>query len=92
METHQRVAIGLFFGIACLVLLRDGTSNDDTWAQLLVLLVLLVTILCYRIIAAYSGFGIPNAFASDSDSARPEPFAVLFWFLFLLVGGLMVFR
>ena len=84
METHQRVAIGIFLGVALLVLVRDGTG-EAVWTQLLAPLILLVAILGYRLIVFFAGFGIPAIFASDRDSARPEPFAVLFWILYLLV-------
>jgi len=90
METHQRVAIGIFCGVALLVLLRDG-AGEATWERLLVLLVVLVPILCYRLITELAGFGIPAMFASDRDSARPEPFAVFFWIVFLIVCVALVF-
>lgn len=91
MEKHQLVAIGIFLTVSLLSILREGF--DVGIMRALVLGVFLLTILFYRIIAFFAGFGFPEYFAKDFKSKNhPGPYALFFWILFLIACGFVVFQ
>lgn len=91
METHKKIAIGIYLLVAFIVTNRHGF--DGASEQLILLAICLVPIIFYRIIAFFSGFGFPEIFAKDYGSPNhPEPYAFFFWILYLIACGFMVFE
>ena len=73
-----------------LVWARDG--DDRAIAAGFILGALLLPIRFYRGIAWLAGFGFPEVFARDyGGDNHPGPYAVFFWFLFLIAAAFLVF-
>ncbi len=91
MERHQKIAILIACLVLAVMLRRDGFS-EPTLGKAIILLTALVMILCYRLIVQASSWGFPEVLASDyGKDIAPEPYAVFFWILFLIVCAFQLF-
>lgn len=90
-ERHQRVAIAIYLLIYIIKSVETGLADalDSTAA----LLALLVPIFFYRTFAYLSSFGFLEHLASDFKAeTRAGPYAVLFWILYLIACGFVLFE
>ncbi len=88
---HKRIALGLFLAVVSYTSQRYGF--DESLAKNIILGMFLVPILFYRTIAYFSGFGFPEYFARDFKTENhPEPYALFFWILYLIVCAFIVFN
>jgi hypothetical protein len=88
---HQKIAIGLYLFTLLYLFARDELAR--ALEQGFALFLLLLGIIFYRQIAYFAGFGFPEVFARDYRSEnRPEPYALLFWIIFLLAWALVFFQ
>jgi hypothetical protein len=91
LDRHQWVALGLYLFTLIYLFVRD--DFERALAQSLALGLLLLLILGYRFIAHFAGLGFPEVFARDYGSDnRPEPYALLFWILYLAAWTMIFFE
>lgn len=91
METHKKIALGLFFAVVIYTSQRDGFG--EALMGHLILVVFLIPILFYQTVAYFAGFGFPEFFARDFGSENsPGPYAFFFWILFLIASAFLVFE
>ena len=90
-DRHQKIAIGIYLFTLLYLFARDGLYRG--MEQGFALFLLLLGIIFYRQIAYFAGFGFPEVLARDYGSEnRPEPYALLFWIIFLLGSAFVFFR
>ncbi|MFK8012199.1 MAG: hypothetical protein AB8B80_09180 [Marinicellaceae bacterium] len=88
-EKHQKIAILIFTFLSLILYLREEQAEFQEKVALL--FIFLLPILLYKLLAYLSSFGFLPSIASDANNYKTEPFAFLFWIIYLIAAFVIVF-